>query len=349
MRRIALATVCLFASGALLAAAGDLRPASGRVIAGSYIVVLKTDAVRPLGNMSAPEPSVPQLARDLAFLHGARTTHVYEHALKGFAARMTEEQARALAHDDRVLYVERDQRMFAIAIESPTPSWGLDRVSQRDLPLNNIYTFDRTGTGVDAYIIDTGIRASHQEFSGRIGNGFTEINDGRGTSDCNGHGTHVSGTVGGTRFGIAKQVRLHPVRVLDCSGSGTNSGVIAGVNFVTSNHAARAVANMSLGGGVSSALDSAVANSISAGVSYAIAAGNSNANACNSSPARVGTANTVGSTTMTDARSSFSNIGTCVDIFAPGSGITSAWATSDSATNTISGTSMATPHVTGVL
>ena len=182
-----------------------------------------------------------------------------------------------------------------------------------------------------------------------MGNGFTAVNDGNGTNDCNGHGTHVAGTTGGTTYGVAKQVTLHAVRVLSCSGSGSNAGVIAGVDWVTQNHVKPAVANMSLGGGVSSALDQAVANSISAGVSYAIAAGNSNANACNSSPARVPSAVTVGSTTSTDARSSFSNFGTCLDIFAPGSSITSAWSTSDTATNTISGTSMATPHVAGAL
>jgi hypothetical protein len=182
-----------------------------------------------------------------------------------------------------------------------------------------------------------------------MGNGFTSINDGNGTNDCNGHGTHVAGTTGGTTYGVAKQVTLHAVRVLSCSGSGSNAGVIAGVDWVTANHVKPAVANMSLGGGISSALDTAVANSINSGVSYAIAAGNSNANACNSSPARVANAVTVGATTSTDARSSFSNFGTCLDIFAPGSSITSAWSTSDTATNTISGTSMATPHVAGAL
>jgi hypothetical protein len=182
-----------------------------------------------------------------------------------------------------------------------------------------------------------------------MGNGYTAVSDGNGTNDCNGHGTHVAGTTGGTGYGVAKQVTIHPVRVLNCQGSGTTAGVIAGVDWVTQNHVKPAVANMSLGGGASSSLDSAVSNSINAGVSYAIAAGNSNANACNYSPARVAAANTVGATTNTDARSSFSNYGTCLDIFAPGSSITSAWNTSDSATNTISGTSMATPHVAGAI
>ena len=235
-----------------------------------------------------------------------------------------------------------------MATQTPA-TWGLDRIDQRDLPLNNTYNYNQTGQGVHAYIIDTGVRATHQQFTGRMGNGFTAVNDGNGTNDCNGHGTHVAGTTGGTTYGVAKQVTLHAVRVLSCSGSGSNAGVIAGVDWVTQNHVKPAVANMSLGGGVSSALDQAVTNSINAGVSYAIAAGNSNANACNSSPARVPSAVTVGATTSTDARSSFSNFGTCLDIFAPGSSITSAWNTSDTATNTINGTSMATPHVAGAL
>ncbi len=182
-----------------------------------------------------------------------------------------------------------------------------------------------------------------------MGNGADFVGDGQGTNDCNGHGTHVAGTTGGTTYGVAKQVTLHAVRVLNCQGSGSNAGVIAGVDWVTANSPSPAVANMSLGGGASSALDSAVNNSINSGVSYAIAAGNSNANACNYSPARVAAANTVGSTTSTDARSSFSNYGTCLDIFAPGSSITSAWSTSNTATNTISGTSMASPHVAGAI
>jgi subtilisin family serine protease len=200
---------------------------------------------------------------------------------------------------------------------------------------------------VHAYVVDTGIRATHVDLAGRVGAGFTAVSDGRGTADCNGHGTHVSGTIGGTTWGAAKGVTLHPVRVLDCNGSGTTSGVISGVDWVTQNRVRPAVANMSLGGGVSSALDTAVQNSIAAGVTYAVAAGNSNADACTGSPSRVAAAITVGATTSTDARASFSNFGTCLDLFAPGASITSAWATSDTATNTISGTSMATPHVAG--
>ncbi|MGH3347928.1 MAG: S8 family serine peptidase [Nocardioides sp.] len=269
--------------------------------------------------------------------------------VEGFSAELSDAAVATLREDADVAYIEADQRLAIDTTQSPA-TWGLDRIDQRNRPLNNAYTYTPTGSGVTAYIIDTGVRASHNEFGGRVGSGFSAINDGRGTNDCNGHGTHVAGTVGGTTYGVAKQVTIRPVRVLDCNGSGTTSGVIAGIDWVTGNHSAGnpAVANMSLGGGVSSALDTAVNNSIADGVTYAVAAGNDNANACNGSPSRVGAALTVGSTTSTDARSSFSNYGSCLDIFAPGSSITSAWYTSNTATNTISGTSMATPHVAGV-
>jgi subtilisin family serine protease len=348
MSRIPLVVVCLFVV-AVSAGAGEVRFAESRAaIADSYIVVLERTAARGTDDRDVSVPLVSEVAQDLAFLYGVEPTIVYQTALRGFAARMTAEQAKDLAKDSRVAYVEQDQVMSAVVTQTPA-TWGLDRIDQRNRPLNNTYVYDRNGAGVHAYIIDTGMRTTHTQFTGRVGNGFTAINDGRGVTDCNGHGTHVSGTVGGTTYGVAKGVTLHPVRVLSCSGSGSNSGVIAGVDWVRTNRVRPAVANMSLGGGVSSALDAAVNNAINAGVSFAIAAGNSNANACNSSPARVAAANTVGSTTSSDARSSFSNFGTCVDIFAPGSSITSAWSTSNTATNTISGTSMASPHVAGVL
>jgi subtilisin family serine protease len=261
---------------------------------------------------------------------------------------MTEQQAEQLSDDPRVAFVEEDSVVEALVTQS-NPPWGLDRIGQRDLPLNAAYSYTRTGAGVNAYIIDTGIRRTHTQFGGRAFVGFDAVGDGQNTNDCNGHGTHVSGTVGGSTYGVAKSVRLFAVRVLNCSGSGSNSGVIAGVDWVTSHHVAPAVANMSLGGGASTALDTAVRNSIASGVTYAIAAGNSNVNAANQSPARVSEAITVGATTMSDARSSFSNFGSIVDVFAPGSSILSAWNTSDTATNTISGTSMATPHVAGVV
>jgi subtilisin family serine protease len=345
MSRIPPVVVCLVAAAAL-AQAGDLRSAGARAIPGSYIVVLNEGAARGADNPDLALPSVADVAQDMAFQYGARTTFVYDAALLGFAARMTAERAKDLSDDPRVAYVEEDQVMEAVVTQT-NATWGLDRIDQRNLPLNTTYIYTPTGAGVHAYIIDTGIRSTHTQFTGRIGNGFSAISG--GVTDCNGHGTHVAGTVGGTTWGVAKGVILHPVRVLSCSGSGSNSGVIAGVNWVRSNAVRPAVANMSLGGGISSSLDSAVNSAISSGVSFAIAAGNSNANACNSSPARVAAANTVGSSTRTDTRSSFSNFGTCVDIFAPGSGITSAWSTSNTATNTISGTSMASPHVAGVL
>jgi subtilisin family serine protease len=347
MTRSILAAVAVFLAVVAPSSAGRIEAVQDP-IADSYIVVLKADAARSQGEPPSQRPLVAVLAQQLGRAHGGTVRDVYQYALKGFAVRLTAEQAEAVAADPRVDYVEADQVFQAVTTQSPA-TWGLDRIDQRDLPLNNTYNYDQTGQGVQAYIIDTGIRASHQEFAGRIGNGFTSVNDGNGTNDCHGHGTHVAGTTGGTTYGVAKQVTLHAVRVLSCAGSGSNSGVIAGVDWVTQNHVKPAVANMSLGGGISTALDQAVANSISAGVSYAIAAGNSSANACNFSPARVPSANTVGATTSTDARSSFSNFGTCVDIFAPGSGITSAWSTGDTATNTISGTSMASPHVAGAL
>jgi subtilisin family serine protease len=267
--------------------------------------------------------------------------------LKGFAASLSPQALEALQKNPDVAYIEADQTVSISASQSPA-TWGLDRIDQRNLPLNNTYIYNYTGSGVRVYVIDTGIRRTHTQFGGRAYLGTDTVGDGQNGNDCNGHGTHVAGTIGGSTYGVAKAVRLYAVRVLNCSGSGTISGVIAGVDWVTQNRVLPAVANMSLGGGASSALDTAVNNSIAAGVTYAIAAGNSNANACNYSPARVAAALTVGATDSTDARASYSNYGTCLDLFAPGSSITSAWNTSDSATNTISGTSMATPHVAGV-
>ncbi|HWG55116.1 MAG TPA: S8 family serine peptidase [Gaiellaceae bacterium] len=336
MSRIVVALCVVAAAFAPTASAGHEDKGAQR---SSYIVVFKND-VRA--------DRVLEHAQELANAHDGALGHLYRHALKGFTVELTAQAAAALARSPRVAHVEPDAPVEIAATQTPA-TWGIDRVDQRDLPLDGAYAYEQTGQGVHVYVIDTGVLATHQEFTGRMGNGYTAIADGRGTSDCNGHGTHVAGTAAGTTYGVAKQATVHPVRVLGCNGSGTNSGVIAGVDWVTANHVKPAVANMSLGGSASSAVDTAVANSIDAGVSYAIAAGNSNANACDYSPARVGPALTVGSTTSTDARSSFSNYGSCLDLFAPGSSITSAWYTSNTATNTISGTSMAAPHVAGAL
>jgi len=270
---------------------------------------------------------------------------VYKHALNGFSVEMSEADAEAMSQDYRVAFVEEDGIMTADATQT-NPPWGLDRIDQRNLPLNATYNYNWTGSGVRVYIIDTGIRTTHNQFGGRASNVFDAF--GGNGQDCNGHGTHVAGTVGGSTYGVAKSSMPRGVRVLDCNGSGATSGVIAGVDWVRQNFIAPAVANMSLGGGASTALDNAVNNLSNAGVAIAVAAGNSNANACNSSPARAVNAITTGSTTTTDARSSFSNFGTCLDVFAPGSGILSAWFTSNTATATLSGTSMASPHVAGV-
>jgi aqualysin 1 len=313
---------------------GALASAVGRApdVQGRFIVTL------------APRVNPGAVARE----HGVRPDFVYTHALNGFAGRISDAARAGLLRDNRVIRVEADGIATIVTTETGA-TWGLDRVDQRSLPLSSSYTYSNTGSGVTAYIIDTGLRFSHSEFGGRAVKGFDAVTSGGTAADCNGHGTHVGGTVGGTVYGVAKGVSLVAVRVLDCGGSGTWSGVIAGIDWVTANHTTgRAVANMSLGGGANSSVDAAVGRMIADGVATAIAAGNSSRDACKFTPARVAAAMTIGATNQSDRRPSWSNYGTCVDWFAPGVGITSSWYTSNSATNTISGTSMATPHTAGV-
>lgn len=315
--------------------------ASAAAIPGRYIVVFDRGVA-----------DAPGLARRLVAQHGGQLNHTYSSAIKGFAASLPAAALDGLRRNPNVAYIEEDQTAFAVGTQSPA-TWGLDRIDQRALPLSNSYAYpDAGGSSVTAYILDTGIRLGHSEFGGRASSGYDFVDNDSDASDCNGHGTHVSGTVGGNTYGVAKLVRLVAVRVLNCQGSGSYSGIIAGVDWVTSSHAGPSVANMSLGGGYSQALNDAITNSIATGVVYGVAAGNGDSrgrpvDACNYSPASTPNAITVGATTSSDAEAYFSNYGSCVDILAPGYGITSAWYTSDVATNTISGTSMATPHVVG--
>ena len=303
-----------------------------------YIVVFKDSIVDPAAETATAMRGA-----------GGQVHHTYAHAIKGFAATIPDAALQGIRNNPNVDYIEQDQ---TVSLNQASPenqaTWGLDRIDQADRPLDTLYHYNYTGTGVNAFIIDTGIRSDHVEFTGRILPGYNVISDANGTNDCNGHGTHVSGTVGGTTWGVAKAVALVPVRVLDCTGSGSYSGVIAGIDWVAGSTLRPAVANMSLGGGVSSSVNSAVAGAVNKGVVMVVAAGNSNADACNYSPSSEPSAITVGASAGDDSRASYSNYGTCVDIFAPGTSITSAWNTSNTASNTISGTSMATPHVTGV-
>jgi subtilisin family serine protease len=302
-----------------------------------YIVVLRDDE---------SDPDIK--AKALVKVHGGSLKHVYKKALKGFAvADLSDEAVAAIRATDGVAYVEADQIMTAVGTQSNPPSWGLDRIDQRNLPLDQSFTYANSGGGVTAYIVDTGINGGSNDFTGRVGAGYDFIDNDSDPTDCHGHGTHVAGTVAGTTYGIAKSANIVAVRVLNCQGSGANSVVIAGVDWVAANAVTPAVAIMSLGGGFSSALNAAVARAVDAGVTFAVAAGNSNANACNYSPSSEPKAITVGATTSSDAKASYSNTGSCVDIQAPGSGITSDWIGSATATNTISGTSMASPHVAG--
>ncbi len=309
--------------------------AGSDAIPGRFIVTLRDGA--------SPE----SVARD----HGVSPDYVYTAALNGFAGAMSDAARSGLLRDARVSRVEPDGIARASTTQS-NATWGLDRIDQRALPLSGTFTYTNTGSGVTAYIIDTGIDYGHSEFGGRASFGYDAF--GGNGDDCNGHGTHVSGTTGGSTYGVAKAVTFKAVRVLDCGGSGTWSGVIAGMDWVTANRVLPAVANMSLGGGANTSVDDATKRMIASGVATAVAAGNGNQggraqDACKYSPARVPEAMTIGATTSSDAKTSWSNYGNCVDWFAPGASITSAWIGGGSTeTNTISGTSMATPHVAGV-
>ncbi len=343
-----LTALALFAAGCSKKPAGLMAPvagdglapivhATGHAIPGSYIVVYK-DGQRSLSD---------RLTTEFSTRHSLVPSFRYRNAVQGFASTLTPAALRDLRADPRVAYIEENQEVHALVTQAGA-TWGLDRIDQTSLPLSGDYTYNATGTGVDAYIIDTGIRFTHNEFGGRAVTGFDAVTAGGTAADQNGHGTHVAGTVGGATFGVAKNVHLIAVRVLDATGSGTTAGVIAGIDWVTGNHTTNpAVANMSLGGGASATLDAAVVNSINDGVTYCIAAGNSAVDASTQSPARVAAAITVGASSITDGFASFSNFGAGVDIIAPGVNITSSWFTSNTATNTISGTSMATPHVAG--
>ena len=312
------------------------------IIKNQYIVILNKDV-----------GSSNEFAQGIAKQHGGKVLQTYDAVLKGFAIYLPDVAStafvEAMKKNPKVVSVENDTVMKIDATTQSNPDWGLDRIDQKNLPLDSAYSYLQTGSGTTAYIVDTGILSTHQQFSGRVLSGYTAISDGNGTSDCHGHGTHVAGTVGGSTYGVAKNVSLVPIRILGCDGSGASSNVIAGLDWILKNGKKPAVVNMSLGGEANASLDSAVENLFNNGYVMVVAAGNSNTDACSSSPARVSKAITVAATDSTDTRASYSNYGSCVDIFAPGSQINSSWIGSNTATKVLNGTSMATPHVVGVV
>ncbi|MDP2635191.1 MULTISPECIES: S8 family serine peptidase [unclassified Pseudoalteromonas] len=327
---------------------------TNRAIEGKYIVVFKTPTVLNTQSSDAIADFASTQSASLSNLYNVDIAQEFGGVLNGVVINASAQKVQQMLSNPNIEYIEQDQIMSVAPLaqtnaNQPNAIWGLDRIDQQSLPLNSNYYYDFDGSGVTAYVIDTGVRVSHNEFGNRASHGYDFIDNDADATDCNGHGTHVAGTIGGSAYGVAKNVNIVGVRVLGCNGSGSNSGVIAGINWVKNNASGPSVANMSLGGGASQATDDAVNNAVAAGISFVVAAGNDNRNACNYSPARAANAITVGSTTSSDSRSSFSNYGNCLDIYAPGSSIKSAWYNSNSATNTISGTSMAAPHVAGAV